>query len=34
MGDQLSKNDLSFTEDSLKEGIRRGLEEVNRYFAD
>ena len=34
VGDQLSENDLSFTEDSLKEGVRRGLEEVNRYFAD
>ena len=33
-GDQLSKNDLSFTEDSLKEGVKRALEEVNRYFTD
>lgn len=34
VGDQLSENDLSFTEDSLKEGVRRELEEVNRYFAN
>ena len=34
VGDQLSENDLSFTENSLKEGVRRVLEEVNRYFAD
>ena len=33
-GDQLSENDLSFTEDSLKEGVGRALEEVNRYFAN
>ena len=34
VGDQLSENDFSFTEDSLKEGVRRALEEVNKYFAD
>jgi len=34
MGDQLSENDLSFTEDSLKEEVRRVLKEVNSYFAD
>jgi hypothetical protein len=34
VGDQLSENDLSFTEDSLKEGVRRELEKVNQYFTD
>ena len=34
VGDQLSENDLSFTEDSLKEGVRRELEKVNKYFTD
>jgi hypothetical protein len=34
VGDQFSENDLSFTEDSLKEGVGRELEEVTRYFAD
>ena len=34
LGDQFSENDLSFTENSIKEGVRRALEEINRYFAD
>ena len=34
VGDQFSENDLSFTENSLKEAVRCALEEVNRYFAD
>lgn len=36
VGDQLSKNafDLSFTENSIKEGVKRRLKEVNRYFSD
>lgn len=34
MGDEFSENDLSFTADSLKERVRRRLEEVNRYFED
>lgn len=34
VGDQLSENDLSFKEDSLKKGVRRELEKVNQYFTD
>lgn len=34
IGNQLCKNDLSFTEDSLKEGVKRALRELDRYFAD
>jgi hypothetical protein len=34
VGDQLSENELSFTEDSLKEGVKRELEKVNQYFTD
>lgn len=31
---ELPENDLSFTEYSLKEGVRHALEEVNKYFTD
>jgi hypothetical protein len=31
---ELSKNDLSFPEDSRKEEVIHALEEVNKYIAD
>lgn len=34
VGEKLSENDFSFTENSLKEAVRHELEDVNRYFAD
>ena len=32
--DEFSENDLSFTEDSIKEGVRRALAEIDKYFVD
>ena len=29
-----SENDLSFTQDSIFEGVRRALEKINKYFTD
>ena len=34
MDDEFSENDLSFSENSIKEGVKRELEKVNKYFAD
>ena len=31
---ELAENELSFTEDSILEGVKRGLEKVNEYFTD
>ena len=31
---ELSENDLSFTQDSILEGVTRALEEINKYFTD
>lgn len=32
--DQVPENDLSFTEDSLRKGVKRAIKEVNKYFTD
>lgn len=32
MEDQVPINGLSFIEDSLRKGVKRALEEVNKYF--
>nr|YP_010283323.1 hypothetical protein MKU01_pgp051 [Psammodictyon constrictum]ULD16442.1 hypothetical protein [Psammodictyon constrictum] len=29
-----SVNDLSFTQDSILEGVKRALEKINKYFTD
>lgn len=29
-----SENDLSFTQDSILEGVKRALEKINKYFTD
>ena len=31
---ELSENDLSFTQDSIVEGVKRELEKLNQYFTD
>ena len=31
---ELSENDLSFTQDSILEGVKRALEKINKYFTD
>ena len=31
---ELSENDLSFTQDSILEGVKRALEKINQYFTD
>jgi hypothetical protein len=31
---ELSQNDLTFTEDYFREAIANALEEVNKYFPD
>ena len=31
---ELSENDLSFTQDSILEAVKRALEEINKYFTD
>ena len=31
---ELSENDLSFTQDSVLEGVKRALEKLNKYFID
>ena len=31
---ELCENDLSFTQDSILEGVKRALERINKYFTD
>ena len=31
---ELSENDLSFTQDSILEAVKRALEKINKYFTD
>ena len=31
---ELSENDLSFTQDSILEGVKCALEKINKYFTD
>jgi hypothetical protein len=31
---ELSENNLSFTQDSILEGVKRALEKINKYFTD
>lgn len=31
---ELSENDVSFTQDSVLEGVKRALEKINKYFTD
>ena len=28
------ENDVSFTQDSISEGVKRALEKINKYFTD